>query len=279
MQVVDLDEGKLVGDIPKISSKNNHGVALALEQNLGFLTAGADDVVVAFDLTTLKITKKIKAGKGPDAIMYDPASKHILAMNHGSGDITVIDPADLNKETVTIPIGGKRLEYGVGDGAGHVFVNLEDLHEVVKVDSKANRVLARWPLAPAEGPTGLAIDLKNGRLFAGCTSKHMVVLDAETGKILGMPPIGANVDGVAWEPTLEVAISSNGDDGTLTVVKETSPGKFEAIQTITIQPTKKLRGNGTIAVDTKTHQAIVPGNVPDGKGGHTFGIFLIGAKK
>jgi YVTN family beta-propeller protein len=147
VQVVDLDKGVVVDDIPNISAKGAHGVALAPEQNLGFISAGRDDRVVVFDIKTLKVTGTIKTGANPDAILYDPASKHIFAMNHTGGDVTVIDPAALDK-TVSVPVGGK-LEYAVADGAGHVFVCVEDKNEVVQIDSKANRVLARWRRAKA----------------------------------------------------------------------------------------------------------------------------------
>ena len=191
-------------------------------------------------------------------------------MNHSGGDITVIDPAALDKDTITISVGGT-LEYAAADGAGHVFVCVEDKNEVVQIDSKANRVLARWTVEPGDGPTGLAIDVEHHRLFAGCGNKKMIVLDSQTGKILASPAIGAGVDGVAYEPTLQVAISANGKDGTASVVKETSPGSFQVIQTV-----KTLPGARTVAVDTKTHQALFPCNVPDGNGGQTFGIAIVG---
>jgi DNA-binding beta-propeller fold protein YncE len=273
VQVVDLDKGMVVSDIPKISTKGAHGVALAPEQNLGFISAGRDNVVAVFDLKTLKVTSTIKTGANPDAILYDPASKHIFSMNHSGGDITVIDPAHLDQKTITIPVGGT-LEFAVADGAGHVFVCVEDKNEVVQIDSKANSVLARWPLAPGEAPTGLAIDLDRHRLFAGCGNQKMIVLDSKTGKVLATPAIGKGVDGVAYEPTLGVALSANGKDGNVTVVKETSAGKFEVIQTLKTRP-----GARTIAVDVKTHQALLPCNVPDGKGGQTFGIVVVGAGK
>jgi DNA-binding beta-propeller fold protein YncE len=273
MQVINLDKGAVVGDIANVSTKSAHGVALAPGQNLGFISTGKDNSVIAFDIKSLKITATVKTGANPDAILYDPTSKHILSMNHSGGDITVIDPAALEKNAATIQVGGK-LEYAVADGAGHVFVCVEDKNEVVQIDSKANRVLARWPLAPGEGPTGLAIDVEHHRLFAGCGNQKMVVLDSKSGKVLATPAIGKGVDGVAYEPMLGVAMSANGKDGTVSVVKEMSSGRFEVIQTV-----KTLAGAKTIAVDTKTHQALLPCNVPDGKGGKTFGIAVVGLLK
>ena len=269
VQVVDLESGKLVGDIP--NTQGVHGVALAPEQNLGFSSNGRDNSVSVFDLKTLKETKRIKAGKNPDAIMFDPASKHVFAFNHSGGDVTVIDPANLDTATVTIPVGGA-LEYGVNDGAGHVFVNVEDKGEVVEIDSKENKVLARWPLEKGATPTGLAIDLEHHRLFSGCGNKKMYVLDSASGKLLATLDVGSGVDGAAYDPTLGVAISANGRDGTLSVVKETSPGKFEVVQT-----PKTFTGAKTITIDMKTHHALLPCNLPDGKGGQTFGIVVVGA--
>jgi DNA-binding beta-propeller fold protein YncE len=268
VQVVDLDNGVLVDTIANAGRNRVHGVALAPEQNLGFVTAGRDCCVNVFDVRTLKITAAVKTGGIPDDIVYDPASKHIFANNQG-GDITVIDPVALNN-TVKISVGG-RLESGVADGAGHLFVCVEDRNEVVQIDSMTNKLLAHWPLGTGQGPTGLAIDTQRMRLFAGCSNQQMVILDANTGKILGTTSIGKNVDGVAFEPALRLVMSSNGD-GTASVVKETGTGKFETIQTVRTVP-----GAKTITIDSKTHQFLLPCNMPDGKGGLTFGIIVVGA--
>jgi YVTN family beta-propeller protein len=270
VQVWDLEAGKEIADIP--NTNGVHGVALVPEQNLGFASNGRDNAVSVFDLKTYKVTKTIKTGANPDPILYDPATKHVFSINHSGGSITVIDPAALDKDPVTIEVGGT-LETGVTDEAGHIYVNVEDKNEVVAIDSKENRVLAHWLLSPGTGPTGLAIDLKNHRLFAGCGNAKCIVLDAETGKQLAALNAGNGIDGCAFEPTLGVAFTANGRDGTVSVVKETSAGKFEVIQTV-----KTLNGARTISVDTKLHQALLPCNVPDGKGGQTFGIAVVGAE-
>ncbi|HUO06823.1 MAG TPA: YncE family protein [Phycisphaerae bacterium] len=270
VQIVDLEKGEVIGDIP--GTNGVHGVALAPEQNLGFASDGRDNAVTVFDLKTLKtVGSPIKAGKNPDAIIYDPASKHILAMCHSGGVVTVIDPAALDKDPVTIDVGGK-LEFAAADGVGHVFVNVEDKSEVVEIDSKANRVLAHWPLAPGEGPTGLAIDTEHHRLFAGCDgSSKMIVLDSDSGKVLGAVDIGKGVDGVAFSPAFNAAISANGEDGTLSVVQETSPGKYEVVQT-----PKTIRRARTITVDTSTNHILLPTTDTDGK---TFVIAVVGAEQ
>jgi len=273
VQVVDLDDGCRTQTIANAGSSRVHGVALAPEQNLGFVTAGKDRCVNVFNLKTLKITATVKTDGVPDCIVYDPASKHVFA-NHQGGDITVIDPAALD-HTVTISVGG-RLETAVADGAGHLFVCVGDRNEVVQIDSTTNKLLARWPLGTGQSPTGLAIDTQRMRLFAGCVNnQQMVILDARTGTILGTTPIGKNVDGVAFEPSLRLAVSANGD-GTASVVKETGSGKFETIQTVRTVP-----GAKTITIDPETHQFLLPCNVPgreDREGGVTFGILVLGAE-
>jgi DNA-binding beta-propeller fold protein YncE len=271
VQVVDLDSGVLAGTVANATSGNRvHGVALAPEQKLGFVTAGKDRCVKVFDLKTLKITATVKTNGIPDNIVYDPASKHVFA-NHQDGDITVIDPAALAR-TVTIPVKG-RLESSVADGAGHLFVCVEDRHVVVQIDTMTNKPLADWTLGTAQGPTGLAIDTQRMRLYVGCLGgDQMVILDAKTGTILGTTPIGRDVDGVAFDPSLQFAVSANGD-GTASVVKETATGKFETVQTV-----RTTSGAKTIAIDPTTHQFLLPCNVPDGKGGATFGIVVLGVK-
>ena len=266
VMVLDLDKGTLLGEVDGVTGA--HGVAIVPDRNLGFATAGKDNAVVVFDLKTLKTGRKIPTGNGPDAILYDPASQKVFAFCHKDGTVTVIDPANLEKAPVSIAVGGA-LEVGVADGAGRVFVNVEDKSECVAIDSKQLKVLARWTLGTATAPTGLAIDTVRKRLFVGCGSKHMVVLDSDSGKLLATSPIGAGVDGVAYDPEMG-ALSSNGKDGNLTVVRETSPGTFAVVQTV-----KTYAGAKTIAVDLKTHRVYMPANVP-GAAGDTFGVAIVG---
>lgn len=270
VQVVDLDNGGLANTIANAGNSRVHGVALAPEKNLGFVTAGNDRCVNVFDLTTLKITAKVKIDGVADCIVYDPASKHVF-VNHQGGDITVIDPAALDRPA-KIAVEG-RLESGVPDGAGHLFVCVQDKNEIAQIDSMTNKLLARWPVGTGQAPTGLAIDTQRMRLFVGClNNQQMVILDAKTGTILGTTPIGKNVDGVVFEPSLRVAMSANGD-GTASVVTETATGKFETIQTVKTAP-----GAKTITIDPKTHEFLLPCNVPDREGGVTFGIVVLGVE-
>ena len=250
MMVVDADSGKLAAEIP--DTPGVHGIALAPELNKGFISAGRANNVVVVDLKTLKATGTVAAGENPDAILYEPGTKRVFAFNGRSKNVTVID-ADSLKVLATIPVSGKP-EFAAYDGHGQVFVNIEDKGTVAVIDAKAMKVTSEWPLAPCEAPTGLAIDRKKGRLFAGCSgNKVMAVMDAKHGKLLASVPIGAGCDGTEFDPSNGLAFAANGRDGTVTVVGETTPGKFEAVETVATQVSGR-----TIALDAKTHQHFIP---------------------
>ena len=244
VMVVDADSGKLLSEIP--DTPGVHGVALVPALNRGFISNGREGTVSVFDLKTLKVSQKIKVGENPDAILYDPFSKRVFAFNGRSHDASVID-AETEKVVGTIPLSGKP-EFGVSDGQGRVYVNVEDKGELALLDPKEMKVKATWSLAPCEEPTGLALDRANHRLFSGCSNKLMAVVDAESGKLLTTLPIGDGVDGVAFDPEVSLAFSSNGE-GTVTVVKEESPQKFSVLETV---PT--VAGARTITLDPKLHQ-------------------------
>jgi DNA-binding beta-propeller fold protein YncE len=247
------------------------------DKKLGFITSGRENTVVVFDLNSLKIKHKIKTpkdgGKNPDAIIYDPASRKVFAFCAG-GDVVVIDPGDLNSPPFSIHVGGK-LEYGRADGAGKVFVNNEDKSQIEVIDTKAMKLIDHWPLAPLETPSGLAIDLKNHRLFAVGENQKMAIFDYEKGKLLDTVSIGEGSDGCAFDPKLGVALSSNGDDGTVTVVAETSPGKFRAVQTI-----KTAKSGRTIVDDPTTSRFYIPATMPSrGRKAAQFGVFVLSTAK
>jgi YVTN family beta-propeller protein len=242
--VVDPYKGAAVGDIPDTAGV--HGIALAQDLGKGFTSNGRENSVTVFDLKTLKEIAKIKIeGQNPDAILYDPASQRVFTFNGRSNNATVIDAA---KQTVvaTIPLDGKP-EFGVSDGKGMVFVNIEDKSELTEIDAKKATVAKTWPLAPCEEPSGLAIDQKNRRLFAGCHNKMMAVVNADTGKVVATPAIGEGVDANAFDGDTRLAFSSNGD-GTLTVVHEDSPDKFTVTDNAATQ-----RSARTMALDTLNH--------------------------
>ena len=244
VDVLDVDSGAVVGKIP--DTKGVHGIAIAPEAGRGFTSNGQANNVTMFDLKTLAVIGQVETGKKPDAIMYDPASKRVFAQNGGSDSSTAIDAAT-GKVAGTIELGGAP-EFAVADGKGHVFVNLEDKHEMLKLDSKNLKVLERWPLAPCQTPTALAIDVKTNRLFAGCRSRIMVVLNAATGKVIANMPIGERVDAAVFDPSGSLIFFSNGD-GTINVFHEDSADKYSAVETVQTMP-----GAKTMTMDPKTHR-------------------------
>jgi DNA-binding beta-propeller fold protein YncE len=243
VMVVDADTYAVVGNIP--GTNGVHGIALAPKLGRGFTSDGRANAVTIFDLKTLKILGTAPTGEGPDGIVYDPASQRVFTLNGHGGNATAIDAAS-GKPAGTIPLGGKP-EFAVADGQGRIYNNLEDKSELVQIDSQKLTVTARWPLAPCESPSGLAMDRKHRRLFAGCHNRMMAVVDADSGKVLATPAIGQGVDANGFDPGTKLAFSSNGD-GTLTVVHEDSPEKFTPAASVPTQ-----RGARTMALDLKTH--------------------------
>ena len=247
VQVVNIDTGKLEGDIPDL--KGVHGIALDKADNKGYISDGRDNSVVVFDLGTLKATGKVQAGTNPDAIIFDPATKRVFAFNGRSGNATVIETKD-NSVAGTIDLGGKP-EFAVSDGKGKVFVNLEDKSETTEIDARGLKVLNHWSLKPCESPSGLAIDVDHELLFAACDNETMAVLDGNSGKVVKTLPIGKGTDAAAFDKSLKQAYSSNGQSGSVTVIKEESPSAFTVAATI---PTKARAR--TMTIDEKTHDLI-----------------------
>ena len=245
VQVVDLAQHSVVGEIPNTTGV--HGIALVTSSGKGFTSNGRDSSVTVFDLKTLKMLSTIKINaQNPDAILYDKPSHRVVTFNGRSGDATAID-AESNAIVGTIPLGGKP-EFAVSDGAGRVFVNIEDKSELVMIDPAALKVLKRWSLAPGEEPSGLAMDREGRKLFSACGNKLMMISDADSGAVIGKVPIGGGVDGAGYDPALRLAFSSNGE-GTLTVVREDPSGKCSVVE-----DAATLRGARTMAVDEKTHR-------------------------
>lgn len=244
VMVLDVDSEKVLGEIP--DTPGVHGIALAPELGRGFISSGRAGSVTIFDMKTLATLGHAAAGQNPDAIIYDPATKRVFAMNGRSGDITAIDAATGNVAG-TIPVGGK-LEFAAADGKGRVYVNVEDKSEMAAIDAAKLSVTARWPMAPCEEPSGLAMDTAARRLFAGCGNKMIAVIDADSGKVIATPPIGEGVDANGFDPGTGYAFASCGE-GVLTVVHEDSPDKFSVVENVQTQ-----RGARTMALDPKTHE-------------------------
>lgn len=219
--VVDPDSGKVVGMIP--DTPGVHGIAVAGELDTGYTSNGRDGTVTAFDLRTLRQLSRITVGTNPDAIIYEPGTKRVFAFNGGSHDASVID-ARAGSVVNTLPLDG-RPEFAVADGHGHIYVNIEDKSEVVKIDASEPSIEARWSLAPCEHPTGISMDVQRRRLFVGCGNRLMAVVDADRGRVIATVPIGAGCDATAFDAQANLAFSSN-SDATLTVIREDGPNRF-----------------------------------------------------
>jgi YVTN family beta-propeller protein len=243
VMVVDADQGKVVGDVP--NTPFVHGIAVAPEFGRGYTTNGDTSAVTIFDTNTFQKIGEANTGKEPDAILYDPSSKRVFVMNR-KGTSTVIDAAS-GKVEKTVTLGGQP-EFGVADGKGHVFVNLEDKSELVEIDSLAMKLENTWSLAPCKEPSGLAIDTEHERLVVGCHNKMMAFVDGTNGKVVGTVRIGEGVDANRFDPGTGFAFASCGD-GTLTVAHEDSPDKFTLVDTV-----RTLRGARTMAIDLSTHR-------------------------
>jgi DNA-binding beta-propeller fold protein YncE len=248
IEVIDTKSHKVVGSIPATGA---HGVALAPEANRGFISNGRAGTMTIFDLKTLAPIADVKTtGDNPDAILYDPTTKHVYTFNGRGHNATVFDTQ--GKVLATIALDGKP-EFAVSDGRGHVFVNIEDKSEIAAIDAANSTVQHVWPLAPCEEPSGLAIDRKHHRLFSVCGNKTMVVVDDQSGKVVGSVTIGGGVDAAAFDDSNQVAFSSNGADGTLTVVREVTPNEFQVVDNVAT-----MRGARTMALDAKTHHLYLP---------------------
>lgn len=246
VQVMDTGTGKQIGEIA--NTDGVHGFAFVQERKLGFITNGHADTITVIDLDTLKTVDTIKAGgPDPDAILYVPALKRLYISNGHDNSVSAIDVAT-RKVVATMPVGGKP-ESLAADNHGHIFVAVEDKGEIVAMDGKSNKVFAHWPLAHCEEPSGLAIDTKTERLFAVCSNKQMTVVDAHSGRRIADLPIGGHPDAAAFDPVLKTAFSSNGADGTLTVVHEDDADHYTVLENV---PTQE--GAKTLALDGDTHR-------------------------
>lgn len=276
-EVIDTTSDKLIATIP--DTKGVHGIAVANDLGKGFTSNGQSNDVTIFDLKTSKPTGNVKTGANPDAIIYEPVTHRVFTLNGRSKDSTVFDGKTGDVIAASMPVGGKP-EFAQVDGKGHVYVNIEDTNEIIEITAKDATVTKRYSIAPCDGPSGLAIDPK-GRLYSVC-DKVMVISDPAAGKVIGTAAIGMGPDGVAFDDGY--AFSANGRDGNITMVGETSPGKFGPVATI---PT--TAGARTISADQKAHKLYLPaaemGPAPapkDGKAGRpqplpdSFMVLVVG---
>jgi DNA-binding beta-propeller fold protein YncE len=245
--VVDLKTNRIAGSIP---AAGVHGIALAPELKRGFISNGGEGTVTIFDLDTLKVLGKVPAGLNPDAICYEPVTRRVFAFNGRSHTATVIDAA---KGAVVgeIPLGGKP-EFARADGAGLVFVNLEDKSKVLKIDAAKLAILEQWTVPAEAEPSAMAIDAAGHRLFVGCGNKQLVVMDSGSGNVIATLPIGGGVDAAVYDPVGKRVFASCGD-GTMTVIDQASANAYSVEETV---PTEK--GARTMGFDPTTNTAYLP---------------------
>ena len=248
VNVINKSTGDSVGVIK--TEKDVHGIALVHALGKGYISNGSANSVLVFDLKTYSVLAHVPTGQFSDGIFYDDFSKKIISCNGRSKNMTVIDPAT-DKAVATIVLTGWP-ETAVSDGAGKIYVNNAEKGEVDVIDALTYKVIHTWPNTPGTGASGLAIDRKTMRLFAGCGNKKLIVMNAVNGKVVTSLPIGDECDAVGFDSKLKIIYSSNGD-GTLTIIKELSPDKFTVIQNL-----QTKRGARTMAVDQVTHKLYLP---------------------
>ncbi len=246
--VLDAKTGKEVGRIA--DTPGVHGVALVPAAGRGYISEGKADAAAIFDLKTLKKLGTVPTGKGPDAIIADLKDGLVLTFNGHGNDATVIEAAT-GKVHGTIALGG-RPEFAVADGQGHVYANLEDKSEMLQLDPRALKVTARWPIAPGESPSALAMDPASRRLFIGCHNQKLVVMNADTGKVVTTLPIGKGVDAARFDAGTHFVFASCGD-GTTTVIHEGKGDHFEVVDTL-----QTRRSARTMELDPATHEIFLP---------------------
>ena len=242
--VIDVDKGTVAGDIP--NTDGVHGIAIDPKTGHGFTSDGRANAVTMFDTKTLKTLATIPVGQGPDCIIFDPSTERVFTFNGEAQTATAIDAVKGTVVgTVTLP---GRPEFAVADGKGEIYDNIESLSEVAAINARTLTVDHTWPVAPGDGPSGIAMDTKNRRLFSVCGNKQMVVMDADTGKVVATPAIGNGPDACAYDPNMNIVFSPNGRDGTMTVLREVTPDQYQTLATVPTQA-----GARTMALDLKTN--------------------------
>lgn len=247
--VVDLSKNTVSGEIA--DTPGVHAFVAVPEVKRGFSSNGKESKSTVVDLTTLKTISKTDTGSNPDAIVYEPRHGEVYVFNHTGNSVTVIN-AKTGAVSATIPLGGTPEFAAVDENAGRIYCNIEDKSEVAVIDADKHEVVAHWPLTPGEGPSGIALDARHHRLFSGCHNKMMTMLDTESGNLVATVPIGAGVDGCAFDDSMQLAFASCGD-GTTTIAQEEGPNKLSVVQTL-----KTERGARTMALDPRTHRIYLP---------------------
>ena len=281
--VLDLDTGAIVGKIT--GGPDMHGAAIASEFGRGFISQSNPGSVVIFDLKTLAKIGEVRVGDDPNGIIYDHLTKRIFTADRGSKRVTAID-AKTGKIAGTIENLGGRTEHLASDEAGHVFLNMQDRNTLLKLDAKELKVMETWPTAPCEAPSSMDMDRAHSRIIIGCRGAGMmIVVDANSGKIVASNKIGGGVDAAEFDPKTGLAYFSTGADGILSIFQEKSPDQYELVENVPTQA-----GARTMAVDRKTGRVYVaaaelgprPAPTPENPRARppvlpgTFGVLVIG---
>ncbi|MGA2000659.1 MAG: YncE family protein [Terriglobales bacterium] len=247
--VLDINSGKLIGEVP--SAPNAHGIALAKDLGVGFTSDGGSNTSTVFDLKTLKVETRIPVGNNPDAISYDPATQRVFVNNRDSEDVTVIDAVKRNV-IGSIKMPGKP-EFAVNDGKGSIYINIDGAPgKVAQFDTTSMKIKNAFSLGACEGPAGLGMDKHKRILFSGCSNGQLAIVNADSGKVLQVLPIGEDADGVFFDYKFGQVYVSTGADGKIVVVGENA-GKYAILQTL---PTTE--GSKTMGLDLETHKLYVP---------------------
>lgn len=269
LHIINLENNAVIGEINNLNGA--HGTAIADEFGKGFISNGRNDTVTVFDLKSLKVIAEIHVtGKNPDAIVYDPFTKRVFTFNGRSSNVTAID-ASTNKVVGTLNLNGNP-EFAVTNGKGKMYVNIEDKNQITEFDPKSLKILHTWSIAPGKGPAGLAIDVKNNRLFSGCHNNLMIIADANNGRVIASEKIGKGVDACAFDPVTSFAFSSNGD-GTLTIIKELSPEKFKVVDNV-----KTMERARTMMLDNSTHNIYLSTLIGGKDNSKSFGVLILKRK-
>lgn len=247
VEVLDLDSEEFAGKVTDLNGV--HGIAIASKLGRGFITNGLASTVTIFDLKSLKHLAEVPAGKSPDGVLYDSVSERVFAFNHHGDNVTVFGASD-GKVADTIELGGEP-EFPVNDEKGSVWVNLENKSTLVRIDARSLKVIGRWPTAPCEAPSSMAIDREHRRLFIGCNNQLMAVADADSGKIIATLAIGPHVDATAFDTATGLIFNAN--NGSVTIIHQDSADQYSAVETVTTKP----KAN-TLAIDPKTHKVYLP---------------------
>ena len=265
VEVIDLEKGVVIGQID--NTPGVHGIAFAPKLGRGFTSNGGENTSSIFDLKTLQTITKVHTGANPDNILYEPVQNEVYTFNGKGKSATVFHP-ETGKIIATIDLGGKPESVASDAKAGRIYCNIEDKNEVAVIDIKTHSVVARWPIAPGETASGMAMDEEHHRLFLGCDNKKMVMMDSTNGKVVTTVPIDAGVDANAFDPGTQLAFSSNGDDGTTTIAHESAPDKLSVVQIL-----KTAKGARTMTLDPRTHLIYLPTQTP------SFKVLVYGMEK